>query len=58
LALIPDKEIYRRDLRGKAYNIVFSKDTVRKASELYFKNLNNNNATLEDEKKADGVSVI
>jgi len=58
LALIPDKEIYRRDSKGKEYNIVFSKDTVRKASELYFKNLNNNNATLEHEEKTDGVSVI
>ena len=48
----------RRDSKGKEYNIVFSKDTVRKASELYFKNLNNNNATLEHEEKTDGVSVI
>lgn len=58
LALIPDKEIYRRNSKGEEYNIVFSKDTVRKASELYFKNLNNNNATLEHEEKTDGVSVI
>ena len=58
LALLPDKEIYRRDSKGKEYNIVFSKDTVRQASELYFKNLNNNNATLEHEEKTDGVSVI
>jgi hypothetical protein len=58
LALIPDKEIYRRNSKGEEYNIVFSKETVRKASELYFKNLNNNNATLEHEEKTDGVSVI
>ena len=58
LALLPDKEIYRRDSKGKEYNIVFSKDTVRQASELYFKNLNNNNATLEHEEKTEGVSVI
>ena len=46
LALIPDKDIYRR--KGDyEYNIRFSKDTVRKASELYLKRLNNNNTTLD-----------
>ena len=58
LALVPDKPIYRR--RGEyEYNIVFSKETVRKASELYLKRLKLNNATLEhDEQMTDGVSVI
>jgi hypothetical protein len=57
LALIPDKKIYRRN--GEyAYNIVFSKDTVRKASELYLKRSKSNNATLEHAKLASGVSVI
>lgn len=58
LALVPDKLIYRR--RGDyEYNIVFSKDTVRKASELYLKRLKLNNATLEhDNQMTTGVSVI
>ena len=56
--LFPIRKYIVRDSKGKEYNIVFSKDTVRKASELYFKNLNNNNATLEHEEKTDGVSVI
>ena len=58
LALVPDKLIYRR--RGDyEYNIVFSKDTVRKASELYLKRLKLNNATLEhDDQMTTGVSVI
>ena len=58
LALVPDKLIYRR--RGDyEYNIVFSKDTVRKASELYLKRLKINNATLEhDDQMTSGVSVI
>ena len=58
LALVPDKKIPRIDDDGSEYEITFSKDTVRKSSELYLKNLNNNNATLEHDKKTDGVSVI
>ena len=57
LALIPDKEIYRRNGQDE-FNIVFSKDTVRKASELYLKRLKNNNTTLEHEETTKGVSVI
>ena len=57
LALIPDKEIYRRQGEHE-FNIIFSKDTVKKASELYLKRLKNNNATLEHEEEIKGVSVI
>jgi len=57
LALIPNKEIYRRQ-GDYEYNIVFSEDTVKKASHLYLKQLNNNNATLEHEKDAEGISVV
>ena len=57
LALVPDKEIPRAKGDYK-YNIKFSKDTVRKASELYLKRLKNNNATLEHSELASGVSVI
>ena len=57
LALVPDKEIYRRQGEHE-FNIVFSKDTVKKASELYLKRLKNNNATLEHESEVKGVSVI
>lgn len=57
LALIPEKDIYRRN-GDYEYNIRFSKETVRKASELYFKKLKNNNATLEHQEKTDGVSTI
>lgn len=57
LALIPNKEIYRRQ-GDYEYNIIFSEDTVKKASHLYLKQLNNNNATLEHEKDATGISVV
>ncbi|NRA78750.1 MAG: hypothetical protein HRU18_11120 [Pseudoalteromonas sp.] len=56
-ALIPDKKIYRK--RGDyEYNILFSKETVQKASELYLKRLKNNNTTLEHESFTSGVSVV
>tara|TARA_R110000737_G_scaffold74668_2_gene103811 strand:- start:592 stop:1179 length:588 start_codon:yes stop_codon:yes gene_type:complete len=58
LALVPDKRIYRRS-GNTGYNIIFSKETVRKASELYLKRLKLNNTTLEhDIKMTSGVSVI
>lgn len=57
LALVPDKKILRKREKG-LYNIVFSKETVRLASELYLKRLKNNNATLEHEVPVEGVSVI
>tara|TARA_R110000782_G_scaffold86558_1_gene167774 strand:+ start:146 stop:736 length:591 start_codon:yes stop_codon:yes gene_type:complete len=58
LALVPDKPIYRRSGNNE-YNIIFSKETVRKASELYLKRLKLNNTTLEhDEQMTSGVSVI
>lgn len=57
LALIPDKKIYRRK-KDYEYNIMFSKETVRKASELYLKSLKNNNTTLEHQTLTSGVSVI
>ena len=57
LALVPDKLIYRRN-GDYEYNIRFSKDTVRKASELYLKKLKIHNSTLEHEKKTEGVYTI
>lgn len=57
LALIPNKKIYRRK-KDYEYNIVFSDETVRKASELYLKSLKNNNTTLEHQSLTSGVSVI
>jgi hypothetical protein len=54
LALIPDKEILRK--RGDyEYNIRFSSETVRKASQLYLKEMRNKNTTYEHEEIVDGV---
>tara|TARA_R110002096_G_scaffold118363_1_gene256272 strand:- start:5108 stop:5845 length:738 start_codon:yes stop_codon:yes gene_type:complete len=57
LALVPDREIFRKS-GDYAYKIMFSKETVKKASELYLKRLKNNNATIEHELAVKGVSLI
>lgn len=60
-ALVPDKPIYRKQkVNGelKEFNIKFSKQTVAKAGELFMKNLNGKNFTVEHERPEKGVSVI
>jgi|TARA_R110002096_G_scaffold8986_1_gene36271 hypothetical protein len=54
LALVPNKLIYRRN-RGFEYNITFSEQTVRKASEKYLKSLKLHNTTVAHETEVDGV---
>ena len=56
-ALIPNKNIYRRN-GDDEYYIFFSDETVRKASELFLMNSNQNNATLEHDKKLKDLSVV
>ena len=57
-ALVPNKQIYRRnDKTDEEYYIYFSEDTVRKASELFFKKSNHHNATLEHNEKVDGTYI-
>ena len=55
--LIPEKPIYRRD-GDYEYYIYFSKDTVNKASQLFFKKGNQNNWTLEHNKEIKGLTVV
>jgi len=56
-ALVPNKPIYRRNGEDEYY-IYFSQDTVRKASELFFINGNQNKATLEHQIDITGLSVV
>ena len=56
-ALIPNKPIYRRN-EDNEYYIYFSRDTVRKASELFFINGNQNKSTLEHQMPLTGLSVV
>jgi len=56
-ALIPDKPIYR-NMNGEEFYIYFSKDTIAKTAESFFKNNNQNNATLEHQTKLEGMTVF
>jgi hypothetical protein len=55
--LIPNKPIYRR--RGEdEYYIYFSKDTIRKAAEMYLMKGNQNNSTLEHQHSLNGLTLV
>jgi hypothetical protein len=54
LALVPNKLIYRKN-KGFEYNITFSEDTVRKASEKYLKSMKLHNTTVAHETEVKGV---
>jgi hypothetical protein len=56
-ALIPDRKIFRKS-GDKEYFIYFSKDTVRKASELFLSKGKQNNSTLEHDVELQGLSVV
>jgi len=56
-ALVPDKKIFRKS-GDKEYFIYFSKDTVRKASELFLSKGKQNNSTLEHDVELKGLSVV
>ena len=56
-ALIPNKPIYRQT-GEQEYYIYFSQATVRKASELFFINGNQNNSTLEHELQLKGLTAV
>lgn len=56
-ALIPNKQIYRKYKEDEFY-VFFSEATVKQASELFLKNGNQSNATLEHKAKFDGATVV
>jgi hypothetical protein len=55
--LVPDKQIYRKDESGE-YMIWFSKDTIRKCMEMFFKKGNQNNATFEHMNRISGLTMV
>ena len=55
--LVPNKPIYRKSGEDEYY-IYFSKDTISKASQLYLKNGNQNNSTLEHQHKLSGLTLV
>lgn len=59
LALIPNKPILRKTDSGEEFYIIFSKETIRHASQLYLKRNNQNNTTLEhSDKLIEGVTTV
>jgi len=59
--LIPDKPIYRKQIVDGAmdeFYIYFSKDTVRKASQMFLMKGNQGNATIEHELSVQGVCMV
>ena len=56
-AMIPEKPIYRVD-GDEEYYVFFTKDTIRRASELYLMNGKQGNATLEHQEKISGLSLV
>ena len=55
--LVPNRMIYRRDGKDEYY-IHFTKDTVKRASELYLKKGHANNATYEHIQEVQNVSLV
>ena len=56
-ALIPNKQIYRKDAEENDYYVYFSKDTVKKAAYRFLKSNAHHNHTLQHEKEIDGLYV-
>jgi hypothetical protein len=56
--LIPNKPIFRNSEEQDDYYIYFSKETVEKASQLYLKNGNQNNTTLEHQHSLNGLTLV
>ena len=56
--LIPNKQILRVDEDGKDYYVYFSRETIRKASELFFMRDKQHNHTLEHSKEITNLTVV
>ena len=59
VAMIPEKKIYRVDPdTNEEFNVFFSKETIKRASELYLKKGNQSNANLEHSKVALSGTIV
>jgi hypothetical protein len=56
-ALVPNKPIYRKNGEDEFY-VYFTKDTIRRASEMFLQKGNQNESTLEHNVKLNGLSVV
>lgn len=57
-ALIPNQKILRLDENENQYHVFFSKETIEKSQELFFKRSQNNSSNIEHLFAIDGVSVV
>ena len=55
--LVPNKVIFRKD-KDDEYYIFFTKQTIRKASELFLQKGNQHNSTFEHLYKLDGLTLV
>ena len=55
--LVPNKVIFRKDKEDEYY-IFFTKQTIRKASELFLQKGNQHNSTFEHLYKLDGLTLV
>lgn len=59
IAMIPEKKIYRVDPdTNEEFEVFFSKETIKRASELYLKKGNQSNANLEHSKLALSGTIV
>ena len=57
VALIPDKPVYRNQ-GGQEFEIIFSKDTIKKAAHNFLKMGYQHNSSVEHEESIKGVSIV
>ena len=55
--LVPNKPIYRNG-KDEDYYVYFSKETIKKTSELFLMNGYQNNSTLEHKEPLQGLSLV
>lgn len=56
--LIPDKPIYRRNEDGEEFYVEFTKESIEKMSQEFFKNYKQNEITLDHETMASDITVV
>lgn len=56
--LIPDKPIYRRNEDGDEFYVEFTKESIEKMSQQFFKDYRQNEITLDHETNASDITVV
>ena len=56
--LVPDKPIYRRNEDGDEFYVEFTKESIEKMSQQFFKNYRQNEITLDHETTASDITVV